>query len=127
MHREERIIRLFKRISGADGSSDHVYPKGITVEDIRRHFEKTHGRSADVYAKELVSMADKANDGIIDYEEFRIFVIRQERALWRLFRKIDVSQDFKLQPQEIAESLQRAGIHLHLFMLISFRDKSPGR
>ncbi|KAJ9066412.1 hypothetical protein DSO57_1009658 [Entomophthora muscae] len=123
LKREERIIQLFKKISGTDGTSDLPYPKGITVDDIHRHFEKRHGKSAYIYAKELVSMADKANDGIVDYEEFRIFVIRQEKALWRLFRKIDLSQDFKLQPQEIAESLQRAGIKVHQEKLSDLIEK----
>ncbi|KAJ9058665.1 hypothetical protein DSO57_1010005 [Entomophthora muscae] len=96
LKREERIIQLFKKISGTDGTSDLPYPKGITVDDIHRHFEKRHGKSAYIYAKELVSMADKANDGIVDYEEFRLFVIRQEKALWRLFRKMRCLSRFQI-------------------------------
>ncbi|KAI9295024.1 mitochondrial carrier [Neoconidiobolus thromboides FSU 785] len=126
LEREERIIQLFRGFMTqlTEGEENEIklsgkkIGDGITSKHIYRYFERSSTKAPGIpiqsYAHELLKVADASRDGIIDYIEFRRFVLAQEAALWDLFKQIDVSQDLKLQPQELSSSLKRAVIGIEV-------------
>lgn len=46
-----------------------------------------------------------------------------EETLWELFKQIDLSCDFRLQPQELAQSLTKAGITIDQMKLQTLVEK----
>lgn len=123
LEREERIIKLYRTLLQEKSNKKLTQQKGITVEHIRAYLQKTHVEMADQYSREIITIADKSKDGIIDYGEFRKFVIAQEQTLWKLFKQIDLSRDLRLQPQELAQSLTRAGVTIDQTKLQSLVEK----
>ncbi|CAO3631572.1 unnamed protein product [Cunninghamella blakesleeana] len=57
-------------------------------------------------------MCDTARDGLIDYNEFRAYVLEKEKDLWSLFAQINKSGDNRLHPNEIEYALKSAGINV---------------
>ncbi|KAI9594164.1 mitochondrial carrier domain-containing protein [Syncephalis fuscata] len=102
--REKRIRALFERMD----ISRSGFLRPIDIEEgVGEITGQSYGAFA---ASELIRVADRTKDGIIDYDEFRAFIERKERALRQIFDEMDVSHDEALQSNELKESLQRAGI-----------------
>jgi solute carrier family 25 phosphate transporter 23/24/25/41 len=57
-------------------------------------------------------MCDTARDGLIDYQEFRAYVLEKEKDLWSLFADINKSGDNRLHPNELENALKSAGIRV---------------
>jgi solute carrier family 25 phosphate transporter 23/24/25/41 len=102
--REARIKSLFESLdSGGRGYLD--------AEAILGGFLKlTHLPAHTRYVTDLLAKCDTAQDGIIDYQEFRKYVLDKEKELWQLFSEINKSGDYRLQPKDLENALISAGI-----------------
>ncbi|ORX47049.1 mitochondrial carrier [Hesseltinella vesiculosa] len=104
--REERIRSLFD-------SLDQHGTGVLDAECILGGFLKlTHLPAHTRYATDLLAMCDTARDGLIDYNEFRAYVLEKERDLWNLFAQINKSGDHRLHPEELENALKSAGIRV---------------
>ncbi|RKP24773.1 mitochondrial carrier domain-containing protein [Syncephalis pseudoplumigaleata] len=104
VEREQRIRALFDRM-------DTHRAGFLRPVDIEQGVASITGQSYGGFAaSELIRVADSSKDGVVDYREFRAFIERKERALRKIFDEMDVSKDQALQPDELKESLGRAGI-----------------
>lgn len=104
--REARIQNLFNSLD----SKGRGY---LDAEAILGGFLKlTHLPAHSRYASDLLERLDTAQDGVIDYQEFRTYVLEKEKELWRLFAEIDKSGDYRLQPEDLGNALEAAGIHV---------------
>ncbi|KAI8077712.1 mitochondrial carrier domain-containing protein [Halteromyces radiatus] len=72
----------------------------------------THLPAHTRYATDLLAMCDTARDGLIDYGEFRAYVLEKEKDLWSLFAEINKSGDNRLHPNELEYALKSAGIRV---------------
>ncbi|KAI9304635.1 mitochondrial carrier domain-containing protein [Cunninghamella echinulata] len=104
--REARIRSLF----------DSLDQNGTGVLDadciLGGFLKLTHLPAHTRYATDLLAMCDTARDGLIDYEEFRKYVLEKEKDLWSLFAEINKSGDNRLHPNEIEYALKSAGIRV---------------
>ncbi|KAF7724738.1 hypothetical protein EC973_000766 [Apophysomyces ossiformis] len=104
--RETRIRSLF----------DSLDSKGtgyLDAEAILGGFLKlTHLPAHTRYATDLLAKCDTARDGLIDYQEFRSYVLSKERELWELFSEIDRSGDNRLRANDLESALKAAGIRV---------------
>ncbi|KAI8804172.1 mitochondrial carrier domain-containing protein [Cladochytrium replicatum] len=112
------IVRRFAELKRTVGSGSHapagsskaVDGKGETLAPSLSGLVSGPRGSAEMYAKELVSIADQSKNGRVDFAEFERFVTNKERELWNLFQQIDTSNDNAIQRSELKASLQAAGI-----------------
>ncbi|KAI8373663.1 mitochondrial carrier domain-containing protein [Blakeslea trispora] len=104
--REARIKSLFESLD--------LKGRGyLDAEAILGGFLKlTHLPAHTRYATDLLAICDTAQDGIIDYQEFRTYVLEKEKELWRLFSEINKSGDHRIHPSELESALKNAGIHV---------------
>jgi solute carrier family 25 phosphate transporter 23/24/25/41 len=72
----------------------------------------THLPAHTRYATDLLAMCDTARDGLIDYTEFRAYVLDKEKDLWTLFDDINTAGDHRLRPDELESALRQAGIRV---------------
>ncbi|KAI8329851.1 mitochondrial carrier domain-containing protein [Chlamydoabsidia padenii] len=72
----------------------------------------THLPAHTRYATDLLAMCDTARDGLIDYSEFRAYVLDKEKDLWTLFDDINIAGDHRLRPDELESALKQAGIRV---------------
>ncbi|KAG0165976.1 hypothetical protein DFQ28_008042 [Apophysomyces sp. BC1034] len=104
--REARIRSLF----------DSLDSKGtgyLDAEAILGGFLKlTHLPAHTRYATDLLAKCDTARDGLIDYQEFRAYVLSKERELWELFSEIDKSGDNRLRANDLENALKAAGMRV---------------
>jgi solute carrier family 25 phosphate transporter 23/24/25/41 len=104
--REARIKSLFE-------SLDSKQTGYLDADAILGGFLKlTHLPAHTRYATDLLQICDTARDGVIDYQEFRTYVLEKEKELWQLFSEIDQSGDCRLLPSDIGTALKKAGIHV---------------
>ncbi|OBZ90766.1 Calcium-binding mitochondrial carrier SAL1 [Choanephora cucurbitarum] len=104
--REARIKSLFESLD--------LKGRGyLDAEAILGGFLKlTHLPAHTRYATDLLAICDTAQDGMIDYQEFRTYVLEKEKELWRLFSEINKSGDHRIHPAELESALKNAGIHV---------------
>ncbi|CAG8536615.1 13099_t:CDS:2 [Cetraspora pellucida] len=74
------------------------------------------------YASELLLKCDTSEDGLVDFQEFKIFVEEKEKELMKIFLDIDKSHDMRLQPEELENALKKAGINCTKVELKKFID-----
>ncbi|KAI8063190.1 mitochondrial carrier domain-containing protein [Gongronella butleri] len=104
--REARIRSLFDSL---DIDNTGV----LDAECILNGFLKlTHLPAHTRYATDLLAMCDTARDGLIDFGEFRAYVLEKERDLWTLFSQINKSGDHRMHPNELEQALTSAGIRV---------------
>lgn len=104
--REARIKSLFESLD----SKGRGY---LDSEAILGGFLKlTHLPAHSRYATDLLAICDTAQDGVIDFQEFRTYVLEKEKELWELFAEINQSGDYRLQPSDLGNALEAAGIHV---------------
>lgn len=60
--------------------------------------------------KKLVEKCDTSKDGVVDFDEFEVYVAEKEEELWHLFEQIDRSGDQVLQREEVKSALRRGGV-----------------
>ncbi|KAI8053402.1 mitochondrial carrier domain-containing protein [Syncephalis plumigaleata] len=93
--REQRIRSLFERM-------DTNRAGFLRPIDIEQGVGKITGQAYGAFAaSELIRVADRSKDGVVDYDEFHAFIERKERALRKIFDEMDESKD---------QVLMRAGI-----------------
>ncbi|CAO3593046.1 unnamed protein product [Absidia cylindrospora] len=80
----------------------------VSLADLKLTHLPAHTR----YATDLLAMCDTARDGLIDYDEFRAYVLEKEKDLWSLFADINKSGDNRLHPNELENALKSAGIRV---------------
>ncbi|KAI8988924.1 mitochondrial carrier domain-containing protein [Pilobolus umbonatus] len=104
--REQRIKNLF----------DSLDKKGrgyLDAEAILEGFlTLTHLPAHTRYATDLLLRCNSTQDGVIDYTEFRKYVLEKEKELWELFSEINKSGDYRIRPNDIETALKAAGIHV---------------
>ncbi|GAN01283.1 calcium-binding mitochondrial carrier [Mucor ambiguus] len=104
--REARIKSLFE-------SLDCKGRGYLDAEAILGGFLKlTHLPAHTRYVTDLLAKCDTAHDGIIDYQEFRTYVLDKEKDLWQLFSEINKSGDFRIHAKDLECALKEAGIHV---------------
>lgn len=105
--REKRIKSLFEEL-------DYKKRGYLDAEAILGGFLKlTHLPAHTRYATDLLAKCDTAQDGVIDYQEFRTYVLEKEKELWGLFAEINQSdQHYRLLPSDLELALNDAGIHV---------------
>ncbi|KAI9343845.1 mitochondrial carrier domain-containing protein [Pilaira anomala] len=105
--REKRIKSLFEEL-------DYKKRGYLDAEAILGGFLKlTHLPAHTRYATDLLAKCDTAHDGVIDYQEFRTYVLEKEKELWGLFAEINQSdQHYRLLPSDLENALKAAGIHV---------------
>lgn len=104
--RDRRIRNLFQ-------SLDRNRKGYLDSDCILKGFQQmTHLPARTKYARDLLEKCDTSQDGVIDYDEFKIYVEEREKELWSMFEEIDKSGDGRLQPEELEHALQRAGIRV---------------
>ncbi|GAA5805945.1 mitochondrial carrier domain-containing protein [Helicostylum pulchrum] len=105
--REERIKSLFEEL-------DCKKRGYLDAESILGGFLKlTHLPAHTRYATDLLAKCDTAHDGVIDYQEFRTYVLDKEKELWQLFAEINKSDNhYRLHPTDLENALKAAGIHV---------------
>jgi solute carrier family 25 phosphate transporter 23/24/25/41 len=105
--RETRIRSLFEEL-------DCKKRGYLDSEAILGGFLKlTHLPAHTRYVTDLLAKCDTAHDGIIDYQEFRTYVLDKEKDLWQLFAEINKSgDDYRLHPNDLENALKAAGIHV---------------
>ncbi|KAI8975124.1 mitochondrial carrier domain-containing protein [Mycotypha africana] len=122
--REARIKSLFE-------SLDQKGRGYLDAEAILGGFLKlTHLPAHTRYVTDLLAKCDTAQDGIIDYQEFRTYVLEKEKELWELFSKIirqptddnnkgnktlhktAEETDYRIHPKDLEIALKEAGIHV---------------
>ncbi|KAI8049141.1 mitochondrial carrier domain-containing protein [Gilbertella persicaria] len=104
--REARIKSLFESLD--------LKGRGyLDAEAILGGFLKlTHLPAHTRYATDLLAKCNTAHDGMIDYQEFRTYVLEKEKELWQLFSEINKSGDYRIHPAELEIALKNAGIHV---------------
>ncbi|OZJ01656.1 hypothetical protein BZG36_05562, partial [Bifiguratus adelaidae] len=114
--REARIYRLFSSLKPNENGL-------LDADGILRGFERlTHLPARTKYARELLQRCDTSHDGMIDFTEFKDYVLDKERELWQLFLQIDKSGDGRLQPEELEAALKLAGIRISEDDFMRFMD-----
>jgi solute carrier family 25 phosphate transporter 23/24/25/41 len=120
--RKERIRRLFDRI---DKNGDGLIEPNEISETL---CEFQRGRPArerpiaslQMYARELVQLADSTNQLKITWPDFLKYVQEKETELFRLFKTMDTNNDGILQVEEIQAALDSAGIKTNSGDLVRF-------
>jgi solute carrier family 25 phosphate transporter 23/24/25/41 len=109
---EERLKRIETLFSSFDTNSSGK----IDRQSIRDRFSKASDLPSGLtYANELFEVVDSSKDGVIDFQEFKNFVLAKETKLWHLFNRIDQSKDKLLQPNEVLKGLKDAGNSQFIF------------
>ncbi|TVY23412.1 Calcium-binding mitochondrial carrier [Lachnellula hyalina] len=67
-------------------------------------------KNADDILKDIVKAMDKNGDQVIQYEEFRTFVVNTERELLSLFESIDKDHNGKIDKDELKAAFKKAGL-----------------
>uniref|UniRef100_A0A7N1A4A6 EF-hand domain-containing protein n=1 Tax=Kalanchoe fedtschenkoi TaxID=63787 RepID=A0A7N1A4A6_KALFE len=75
------------------------------------------------YARDLLQVCDSDQDGRVDYEEFRQYMDDKELELYSIFQAIDVEHNGSIQPEELLDALNRAGIEIKDDELANFVDR----
>lgn len=110
---DEKAAEREARIKSLFDSLDQNGTGVLDADCILGGFLKlTHLPAHTKYASDLLAMCDTARDGLIDYEEFRAYVLEKEKDLWSLFAQINKSGDNRLHPNEIEYALKSAGINV---------------
>ncbi|KAK9330063.1 mitochondrial carrier domain-containing protein [Lipomyces starkeyi] len=115
--REERILQLFKSLD-----SQH---KGYLDKDaLQEGFHRLNHplEHAVGITKEVIELVDQNGDGIIQFEEFKIFVEKTEQHLWALFSAIDKDKNGRLDKTEVAAALEASGLSVPSAKLEQFFD-----
>jgi solute carrier family 25 (mitochondrial phosphate transporter), member 23/24/25/41 len=117
LQREQRIRHLFKELD--------VNNKGkLDRASLKKGFQRINHplQSADSFIDNVMRAADFNHDGLIEYDEFKRFIIETERELRRLFDRIDTSRNGTLEFEEVQNALENAGIAIHPRILHAFFD-----
>ncbi|CAI9780044.1 unnamed protein product [Fraxinus pennsylvanica] len=103
--RDSRIRSLFNYFDSNNvGHLDSVQiEKGLSAMQIPEDYK---------YAKELLNVCDKNQDGRVDYQEFRKYMDDKELELYRIFQAIDVEHNGCILPEELWDALVKAGIEM---------------
>jgi solute carrier family 25 (mitochondrial phosphate transporter), member 23/24/25/41 len=115
--REDRIRSLFKQLD--------VNNKGkLDRTSLKKGFQRINHplQNADSFLDNVMRAADFNHDGLIEYDEFKRFIIETERELRRLFDRIDTSRNGKLEFEEVQYALEQSGIAIHPKILHAFFD-----
>lgn len=79
-----------------------------------------------------MTAVDTSKDGVIQYDEFKVFFASAEHELWTIFQSVDVDQNGHIDKNELKAALARAGIvvdppsRLEAFFNSIDRDKDGG-
>ncbi|CAA3000794.1 calcium-binding mitochondrial carrier S -2-B-like [Olea europaea subsp. europaea] len=103
--RDSRIRSLFSFFDSNNvGYLDSAQiEKGLSAMQIPEDYK---------YAKELLNVCDKNQDGRVDYQEFRKYMDDKELELYRIFQAIDVEHNGCILPEELWDALVKAGIEM---------------
>ncbi|ORX52709.1 putative Mcsc-pending-prov protein [Hesseltinella vesiculosa] len=112
--RNDRIRALFDSLDRhQDGVLDRdCIEKGLTA--------MTHLPARTKFVNELLEACDTSQDGVVDFEEFEIYVRDKESELLDLFQRLDTRGDGSLYPEDLAMALQEAGITINQEELMEF-------
>ncbi|KAI7897907.1 mitochondrial carrier domain-containing protein [Cokeromyces recurvatus] len=108
---DEKVVERESRIKSLFESLDMKGRGYLDAEAILQGFLMlTHLPAHREYVVDLLNKCDTAHDGIIDYQEFRNYVVEKEKDLWSLFSEINKSGDNRIHPDELQLALKAAGI-----------------
>ncbi|KKZ67574.1 hypothetical protein EMCG_06750 [[Emmonsia] crescens] len=105
--RDQRVAKLWETLDTRnEGQIDlKGFKKGLRKMD---HPLK----NADDLVGDVLSSVDTSGDGKIQFNEFRSFVERAEKELWRLFESIDHDRNGHLDKEELRTAFANAGLTL---------------
>ncbi|OAX79154.1 hypothetical protein ACJ72_06527 [Emergomyces africanus] len=103
--RDQRVAKLWDTLDTRnEGQIDlKGFKKGLRKMD---HPLK----NADELVGDVLSCVDTSGDGKIQFNEFRAFVERAEKELWRLFESIDHDRNGHLDKEELRTAFANAGL-----------------
>ncbi|EER38457.1 mitochondrial carrier protein [Histoplasma capsulatum var. duboisii H88] len=103
--RDQRVARLWETLdTHGEGQIDlKGFKKGLRKMD---HPLK----NADDLVEDVLLHVDTSGDGKIQFNEFRAFVERAEKELWRLFESIDHDRNGHLDKEELRTAFANAGL-----------------
>ncbi|KAK9388588.1 mitochondrial carrier domain-containing protein [Lipomyces mesembrius] len=115
--REERILQLFK-------SLDTQHKGYLDKDALQEGFHRLNHplEHAVGITKEVIELVDQNGDGIIQFDEFKIFVEKTEQHLWALFSAIDKDKNGRLDKTEVAAALETSGLSVPSAKLEQFFD-----
>ncbi|KAL0089702.1 mitochondrial carrier domain-containing protein [Phycomyces blakesleeanus] len=108
---DEKVAERENRVKNLFDSLDTNNTGYLDADAIIRGFLKlTHLPTHTSYATDLLAKCNTSRDGLIDYEEFRAYVLEKERELWALFSEINKSNDHRLRAGDLKSALKAAGV-----------------
>ncbi|KAJ8098313.1 mitochondrial carrier domain-containing protein [Lipomyces tetrasporus] len=115
--REERILQLFR-------SLDTQHKGYVDRDALQEGFHRLNHplEHADGITREVIALVDQNGDGIIQFEEFKLFVEKTEQHLWALFNAIDKDKNGRLDKGEVAAALATSGLSVPSAKLEHFFD-----
>ncbi|KAI0137164.1 mitochondrial carrier domain-containing protein [Xylariales sp. AK1849] len=113
--RDARIEALWRKL-------DYQHKSELDWKALQRGLRKIDHplKNADDMLKNIIKVVDTNGDGMIQYEEFRVFVEAAERQLFLLFKSIDHDNDGRLDKHELQAAFQRAKLAVPTHRLGSF-------
>ena len=95
------------------------YPDGVAALKDAHHID------------EIMAAIDTSKDGLIQYEEFKVFVASGERELRKIFESVDADNSGHIDKEELKAALVEAGIVVDRKLLDKFfetvdRDNDGG-
>ncbi|KAK9369502.1 mitochondrial carrier domain-containing protein [Lipomyces kononenkoae] len=115
--REERISQLFE-------SLDTQHKGYLDRDALQEGFHRLNHplEHAVGITNEVIALVDQNGDGIIQFEEFKVFVEKTEQHLWALFTAIDKDKNGKLDKAEVEAALEISGLSVPPSKLEQFFD-----
>ncbi|KAK9479392.1 mitochondrial carrier domain-containing protein [Lipomyces japonicus] len=103
--REDRVRKLFH-------SLDTKNVGYLDKDSLKEGFHKIGHplENADGIVSQVVSLVDKNGDGVIQFDEFREFVVTTEARLREMFNIIDKDHNGRLDKAEVAHALEISGL-----------------
>ncbi|KAK9238117.1 mitochondrial carrier domain-containing protein [Lipomyces kononenkoae] len=115
--RDERILQLFE-------SLDTQHKGYLDKDALQEGFHRLNHplEHAVGITNEVIALVDQNGDGLIQFEEFKVFVEKTEQHLWALFAAIDKDKNGKLDKAEVEAALETSGLSVPPSKLEQFFD-----